>query len=225
MAVELKRTKDVQVNGIKMLVYGQAGAGKTTLIKTLPNPIIISAEAGLLSLQDADLPYIEVNTMDDLKEAYGWLTSEEGEEFQSVAIDSISEIAEVVLNHEKTVAKDPRQAYGEMLNQTQELIRAFRDLQGRHVLMTAKLEKTNDEMGRVLYSASMPGNKLGQALPFFFDEVFAMRIEKDSEGDVQRSLQCVADGLWQAKDRSGRLDAYCEPDLGEIIKKIGGENE
>lgn len=223
MAVELKRTKDVHTNGVKMLVYGQAGAGKTTLIKTLPNPIIISAEAGLLSLQDADLPFIEVTTMDDLKEAYAWLTSDEGAKFQSVAIDSISEIAEVVLTHEKAVAKDPRQAYGEMQDQMQSLIRAFRDLPGRHILMTAKLEKATDEMGRMLYSPSMPGNKMGQMMPFFFDELLALRVEKDGEGNPQRTIQTEPDGLWQAKDRSGSLETWEEPDLGMIIKKIGGE--
>jgi hypothetical protein len=28
--------------------------------------------------------------------------------------------------------------------------------------------------------------------------------------------------MWQAKDRSGKLAAWEAPDLGEIIKKIGG---
>ena len=32
--------------------------------------------------------------------------------FQSVALDSISEIAEVVLSYEKKMAKDPAKAYG-----------------------------------------------------------------------------------------------------------------
>jgi len=32
-----------------------------------------------------------------------------------------------------------------------------------------------------------------------------------------------SDGLWQAKDRSGRLSAWEQPDLGQIIRKIGGE--
>jgi hypothetical protein len=31
-----------------------------------------------------------------------------------------------------------------------------------------------------------------------------------------------SDGLWQAKDRSGKLDAWEAPDLGAIISKIGG---
>jgi phage nucleotide-binding protein len=224
MAINIKRTGGLSANGVKLLVYGQAGAGKTSLIKTLPSPIVLSAEGGLLSIQGADLPYIEISDMETLKEAYSWLaSSEEAKQYQSVALDSISEIAEVVLNAEKKAAKDPRQAYGAMQEQMTDIIRAFRDLPGRHVYMSAKLEKTQDELGRVLYAPSMPGNKTGQALPYFFDEVLAMRVEKDAEGVHQRALMCDSDGLWLAKDRSGKLDMWEAPDLGAIIAKIQGE--
>ena len=219
MAIALKRTGGLSANGVKLLVYGQAGAGKTSLITTMPNPVVLSAEGGLLSIQDSDIPYLEIASMQDLREAYTWVLESE---YKSVALDSISEIAEVCLNYEKKVTKDPRQAYGAMQEQMADIIRAFRDLPGRHVLMTAKLEKTQDEMGRVLYSPSMPGNKTGQALPYFFDEVLALRVEKDAEGNTQRALMCDSDGLWLAKDRSGKLSAWEAPDLGEIIKKIGG---
>jgi phage nucleotide-binding protein len=224
VAINLKRTGGLSANGVKLLVYGQAGAGKTTLTATLPQPIVLSAEGGLLSIQDADLPFIEINSMATLMEAYKWLTeSAEAKDFKSVALDSISEIAEVVLNAEKKATKDPRQAYGAMQEQMADIIRAFRDLPNRHVYMSAKLEKTQDEMGRVLYSPSMPGNKTGQALPYFFDEVLALRVEKDAEGNTQRALMCDSDGLWLAKDRSGKLDTWEAPDLSAIIAKIGGQ--
>jgi len=223
MAINLRTTSDVHTNGVKLLVYGQAGAGKTSLIKTLPNPVIISAEAGLLSIADANIPFIEVTSMDDLKEAYEWIAnSAEGKGFDSIALDSISEIGEVVLNYEKKIAKDPRQAYGAMQEQMTDIIRAFRDLSGKHVYFSGKVEKTSDEMGRILYAPSMPGNKLGQQLPFFFDEVLALRLERDADGNTQRAIMCHSDGIWQAKDRSGKLSAWEMPDLGEIIKKIGG---
>lgn len=223
MAISLKRTSALRAEGVKLLVYGQAGAGKTSLIKTLPAPVVLSAEGGLLSIQDADLPYVEISDMATLREAYSWLAqSAEAREFQSVALDSISEIAEVVLNAEKKATKDPRQAYGAMQEQMADIIRAFRDLPGRHVYMSAKLEKTQDEMGRVLYAPSMPGNKTGQQLPYFFDEVLALRVEKDGEGNTHRALMCDSDGLWLAKDRSGKLAAWEAPNLGAIIAKIGG---
>ena len=222
LAVSVKTTGSLSANGVKMLVYGQAGAGKTSLIRTLPNPIVLSAEGGLLSIQDADLPYIEITCMDDLREAFEWVSSEAGAGFKSVALDSISEIAEVVLNHEKKIAKDPRQAYGAMQEQMADIIRGFRDLPGKHVYMSAKLEKATDEMGRILYTPSMPGNKTGQSLPYFFDEVLALRVEKDADGNTQRAIMCDSDGLWLAKDRSGKLGAWEAPDLGEIIAKIAG---
>jgi phage nucleotide-binding protein len=223
MAINVKSTGSLSANGVKLLVYGQAGAGKTSLIKTLPNPIVLSAEGGLLSIQDADLPYIEIDSMETLREAWSWLTgAAEAQDYKSVALDSISEIAEVVLNAEKKATKDPRQAYGAMQEQMADIIRAFRDLPGRHVYMSAKLEKTQDEMGRVLYAPSMPGNKTGQSLPYFFDEVLALRVEKDGDGNTQRALMCDSDGLWLAKDRSGKLAAWEAPDLGAIINKIGG---
>lgn len=224
MAINVKTTGSLSAEGVKLLVYGQAGAGKTSLIPTLPNPIVLSAEGGLLSIQSANVPFIEITSMEHLKEAYKWLTeSAEAKGFQSVALDSISEIAEVVLNFEKKATKDPRQAYGAMQEQMADIIRAFRDLPGRHVYMSAKLEKSQDEMGRMLYAPSMPGNKTGQQLPYFFDEVLALRVEKDGDGNTQRALMCDSDGLWLAKDRSGRLGAWEAPDLGAIIAKIGGK--
>lgn len=224
MAINLKSTGNIAGNGVKLLVYGAAGAGKTTLIPTLPNVVVLSAEGGLLSIQDAELPFIEITTMAELQEAYKWLAeSAEAAQFESVAIDSISEIAEVCLNYEKKVNKDPRAAYGAMQEQMADIIRAFRDLPAKHVLMTAKLEKTSDEMGRILYAPSMPGNKTGQSLPYFFDEVLALRVEKDADGVAQRALMCDSDGLWLAKDRSGKLDAWEAPDLQYIIRKIGSK--
>ena len=223
MAISVKKTGGLSANGVKVLVYGQAGAGKTSLIKTLPSPIVLSAEGGLLSIQDADISYISIDGMDTLKEAYLWLTeSKEAQAYKSVALDSISEIAEVVLNAEKKATKDPRQAYGVMQEQMADIIRAFRDLPNRHVYMSAKLEKQQDEMGRILYSPSMPGNKTGQSLPYFFDEVLALRIERDTDGNTQRALMCDSDGLWLAKDRSGKLGSWEAPDLSAIIAKIGG---
>jgi hypothetical protein len=35
-----------------------------------------------------------------------------------------------------------------------------------------------------------------------------------------RALFCQSDGLWQAKDRSGKLNQWEQPDLGVVIRKI-----
>lgn len=223
MAINLKHTGDLSLNGVKLLVYGQAGAGKTRLIPTLPSPVALSAEGGLLSIREHNIPYIEINNLDDLYEVYRWLeSSEEAKQFETLAIDSISEVAEVVLASELKSNRDGRAAYGEMANKMAEIIRAFRDIPGKHVYMSAKMGRTQDELGRILHGPMMPGNTLTQQIPYFFDEVLAMRVEKDAEGNEQRALMCHSDGVWQAKDRSGKLAMWEAPDLGAVINKIMG---
>ena len=218
MSVNLKSTSACAPAGVKTLVYGAAGTGKTTLIAGMPTPLILSAESGLLSLQGSDLAYIEVNSVSDLREAYKWLVgSDEAKRFESVALDSISEIAELTLAVSLATNKDGRAAYGALNTTISEVVRVFRELP-LHVLLIAKLDKGQDELGRITYSPGMPGQKLSQSLPYFVDEVLALRVTTTGE----RELLCQPDSLWLAKDRSGRLDRLEPPDLGALIKKIRG---
>jgi len=219
----LKSTEELHSSGVKILVYGESGTGKTRLIPTLPDVIAISAEGGLLSIRESGTKYVEVDSYASIIEAYQWvISSKEAEVFKSIAVDSISEIGEVVLGHEKKKCKDPRAAYGAMMEQMSDLIRAFRDIPERNVYFTAKLDKAPDEMGKVLYSPSMPGKSTARDLPYFFDEVFAIRTFTDSEGVKSNALLTRGDDQWSAKDRSGKLDEWEKPHLGEIVKKICG---
>lgn len=226
MAIKLTTTRQATVkNGIKICVYGQAGAGKTVLCATtgkLDKTVILSAEAGLLSIADADIPVIEINTVDDLMDAYQWLTeTPEGMAFEWICLDSISEIAEVVLNAAKKASKDPRQAYGEMQEKVEDAIRAFRNLD-RNVYFSAKMESYQNENGIVMYQPMLPGKKLPQGLAYFFDEVFFLTVEKDEHGQPQRYLVTQPDVKYHAKDRSGKLARKELPYLDAIAEKIMG---
>ena len=226
MAIKISSTKDAAVdNGIKMLVYGNSGAGKTYLCGTWDNErtLIISAEGGVMTLHDKDIPVVEIRNMDDLRSTFDYLASKDGSKFELICFDSISEIAEVCLADEMTKTKDGRKAYMELGTIMKKLIRAFRDLPGKHVLMIAKSELAKDEMtGGMIYSPAMPGAKLAQSLPYFFDIVMPLRIEKDQEGVQHRYLVTQADAQWVAKDRSGRLPQFVDADLTKIIDTIGG---
>jgi len=86
--INLQNTGQATADAIKLLVYGAAGVGKTSLIPTMPAPVILSAEAGLLSIANADLPFLAIKSMDDLREAYTWLTtSDDAKGFKSIALD------------------------------------------------------------------------------------------------------------------------------------------
>lgn len=240
MAIQWTTTEQsAHSNGVKCLVYADAGMGKTVLCASAPNPIIVSNESGLLSLSPQNIARVygenapgvsynlnvaQVTTVNDLTEILDWLEkSNEAKQFQTVCLDSISEIAEVVLNNAKRQVKDPRQAYGELIEKMESVIRGYRDLVGKHVYMTAKMEPTKDEMtGVVKYGPSMPGNKLQSKLPYFFDEVFRLGVNKDAQGNSFRFLQTQPDLQFVAKDRSGALAAMEYPHLASVFNKISG---
>lgn len=240
--------QEVQDTGVKLLVFSEAGMGKTMLTATLPRPILISAESGLLSLTPSniarvfgannpsicyDIPTIKVQSITDVEQAYTWITNESNNpiideygnrRYQSIALDSLTEIAEQCLNNAKRTVKDPRQAYGELIEKMQTLVRAFRDIRGLNVYMSSKMSRNKDELtGITAYGPSMPGAKLGPELPYFFDEVFKICIGKDQNTQEDyRYLLTKPDMSNVCKDRSGALAQMEYPHLGAIINKIKG---
>lgn len=223
MALKFSTTNTVLYNGIKILIYGISGVGKTTLITTLPKPIILSAEQGLLSIAGSNIPVITIETIQDLEDAYVWCTDPRNSHlFDSIALDSITEIGEQVLEVAKTKVKDARLAYVELADKMIRIIKKFRDIKGKHVIMLAKIGTNKEELtGAVKYFPDMPGTKLTQRLPYLFDEVLFMGIKTDvTTGKSWRFIQSQPDFQVIAKDRSGKLDNLEPPDLGILIGKM-----
>jgi len=218
MAIRLSTTRDsARDSGCKFLIHGQSGAGKTVLCGTTGAPtVIISAEAGLMSLRNLDIPVIEIQTIDDLQEAYAFVTeAQEAKSFKWICLDSISEIAE------KRATKDPRQAYGALADKMGHIVRSFRDLRGKNVYFSCKQAREKDEAsGSTLYVPALPGKMLTQGISYYFDFVFALRVEKDAEGQPYRVLQTSRDFNHECKDRSGSLDLFEHPNLAAIAAKI-----
>jgi hypothetical protein len=223
MTIKFTTTKAAGLaNGIKALVYGRSGAGKTYLSQTAPKPLILSAEAGLLTLSDVDIPVIEIKSIEDLQAAYQWITEDPAAaSFETIILDSISEIAEVVLATAKANNKDARMAYGELSERMQHTLRSFRDIPGKHVVFLAKEGLLKDEQAMTTtYAPAMPGAKLAESLPYMFDLVMRVGIGQVEGGAQYRFLQCVGDLQYTAKNRGGRLDAMEPPNLTHVFNKI-----
>jgi len=224
MAIKIQSTSDVSSKqGIKALVYGDAGVGKTVLCSTAPNNIILSAESGLLSLRKHKLPYINIDTYKDLEEAYMWaIKSNEAKNFQTISLDSISEIAEVLLVDAKSKTRDGRKAFFDMQETIIALIKSFRDIPEKNVYFSAKQAVVRDgTTGAMFFGPSMPGQATAPQLPYLFDEVFQLTVFVDPATNVEtRALRCKKDNQYQAKDRSGNLDPWEPADLNHIFNKI-----
>jgi hypothetical protein len=213
-------TRGAGVDRLKVLVYGPAGCGKTYLASTTPDQertVVISAEAGLLTLSGFDLTAVEISSLPDLAAVLVDLQSGTYP-FTWVILDSLSEICEVCLSYELSKNRDPRKAYGEMQNRMLDLVRQFRDLP-LNVVMTAKMER--DTSGTdVFMGPSCPGQKLSHKVGHYFDFLFPLRTFTDEEGTVRRSLQTQPSEGYVAKSRVSTLDTYIEPSLAYLQSTV-----
>jgi len=224
-------------NGLKILVYSFAGAGKTVLTSTTgQSTIILSAEGGLLSLKkvmrlNPDLKkthkVIVIRNYQDLLEAYEMFADSDERLCNWIGLDSISEIAEQVLTVAKEENKDGRAAYGDLTEKVLDLLRKFRDLPLYNVYMSAKM--VNKEIdGKNTFVPLFPGQGISNNIPYLFDEVFALRVFEETKGEEtihKRYLQTVNDSKYICKDRSGELDEFEKANLAHIFKKIRGFDE
>ncbi len=225
MAIKVQSTADIQFHGVKCIIFGGPGVGKTRSIATAPKPIIISAEEGLLSLMEVDVPFIEVKSLDDLNEAYNFLKKDAGQTYKTIGLDSLSEIAEVLIAQELPNHKDGRQAYAALAQAMIPMLKKFRDLKGVNTVFSCKkIDIKDEETGTVTTELMLPGNVLSNQVPYIVDELFYM--------DVDRKgipfLQVKPTRKVFAKDRSGALDpngvfakdANSVPDMTAIFKAI-----
>lgn len=224
MPITFGRTS--QLGGaIKAMCYAPAGHGKTVLCATAPSPLIISAENGLLSVKDADIPFIEVRNMADFRDAYNFVVgSADAANFQTICIDSASDIAESALSEFKKGLKDPRQAYGMLNDEMGAELKKWRHLAEKNVYVTCKQDRLTDDSagGATQFAPLMPGRQLPKEMPYWGDELMALKIIVDAEGNKGRWLQTQPDMQYYAKDRSGKLDFYEPPNLTHIFNKING---
>lgn len=221
MAINSGYTDQQKHTGVKFLVYGGPGAGKTQLITTLPKPIIISAESGLMTLNKSRLPFLGVSTFADFREAVNLIAnSPQYSSFESIALDSFSEIAEITLKEMKACNKDPRMSYFTMQEMMVDILRMFRNM-NKNVYFTLKEEQILLSDNSIHYRPSMPGKVLPCEIQYYFDNCFRMVKQLDHSGKWIRCLQ--TDGLpnASAKNRAnGALDMFEICDLGAIINKM-----
>lgn len=213
----------IQMAGIKAVVYGKAKVGKTRLGVTAPRPFFISAENGLLSLREwPQTPAYKVDNLASLIEIYNWcMRSNEVRQFDTIVLDSVSEIAETCLTAEKRKTRDGRAAYGAANDAMMQMLRDFRDFAHKHVLIIAKEEYDKDEAtGLFTYRPSMPGRQLTQQLPYIYDLILQLCVFQDqTTGTKSAWLRTQSDMQNLAGDRSGRLDPWEAPNLTNIFNK------
>lgn len=219
--------------GVKAILYGQPGTGKTPMLNTAPRPVLLACEPGLLSMRGSQLPTFEAFTPEKIAEFFEWFfKSNETKNFDTVAIDSGSQLAEIILAQELTKQKDGRKAYGELSRRCMEWFDALYFMPQKHVVLICKQMRA--EVGKQIvnqggqfvvemtYQAQpfFPGNDLNIKVPHRYDEIlYAGTATIPGQVQPVSALRTKPTAEILARDRSGKLAELEPPDLTYIFNK------
>lgn len=223
----------VQRYGVKAILYGQPGTGKTPMVSTAPRPVLLITEPGLLSIRQSQIQAWEAFTPQKIDEFFEWfINSREAANFDTLAIDSGSQHAEIILTQELKTNKDGRKAYGEMSRKVMEWYDKLFFYPQKHIVLICKQQRA--EVGKqvvqvggaftveMTYQAQpyFPGQDLNIKVPHRYDEILYVA-EAQVPGQPKPVTAIRTKGTTEilARDRSGNLDELEPPHLGNLFAK------
>lgn len=212
-------------NGTKLLVYGPPGTAKTPIISTAPRPVILSAETGrrsMFAFPDNIMAW-EANNAAQLNEFLSWATkSGELKNYDTICIDSISQVGEHYLKAANLKTTHGLQAHGFMLEDTKKFFDVFNQMQNKNVYFIAKL--SYKELGETSKRVpNFPGNALSAYIPHEVDECYYVDRVYVPGGPLQPVLawQTFATPDTHARSRNAHIvSPFEQPNLGALFNKI-----
>jgi hypothetical protein len=218
---DLKAAGDFAQNfGCKMLIYGPAGSAKTPLFNTAPRPLLLATEPGLLSMKGSTIPTYEAYSPAKINEFFKWFfNSTETKNFDTLGIDSASQIADIFLIDAQKNNKHGLKAYGEMAENTMEHLRTLYYTRYKHTYVICK-EEIKDMDGQTMRRPYFPGQVLPISVPHLYD--FIIRLAKTNVPNIQGealAFQCVGSYNVLARNRTGNLNMHEEPNFTKLVEK------
>jgi phage nucleotide-binding protein len=223
-----------------IFIYGASGAGKTSLLKTLPigKTLMLDAEQGTKSIGAFKFDLVELCRDDDGKllpeknrfERFDefcefLLTPEAQAKYDYVFVDSLTEISQNLKNSlENGEGEDALEGWamwGEYNDTLMRILKFFRDIGHYTVIMTAIEDRVDDKDGTSYYAPMIQGKQIKAAIQPLVDELLRLVVVDDIG---TRKLICQPTTKTKAKDRSGNLDAVEDPHLMNLITKMYGKD-
>lgn len=203
--------------GCKTLLYGPAGSGKTPTLSTAPRPVLLAVEPGLLSMRGSTVPTWLGLTDDKIEEFFKWaFGSNEINNFDTICVDSGSEMADVYLQLGLKNNKHGLKAYGDMLEDVMKHLRNLYFMKNKHVVILAKQEIIKESNLRRPY---FPGNALPIAVPHLFDFLIQIDIQNVPGVGQVKAFRCNGDISTMARARTGNLNDFEPPNLSQLFQK------
>jgi hypothetical protein len=123
---------------------------------------------------------------------------------------------------ERSGKKDLRGAYGLHAREALAWLTHIQQARDVNVVFLGVLETVLDDFNHIEHRLQFEGTRTGRELPAVIDEVITYHWVDFGDGALTRSFICTSPNRWNypAKDRSGRLEQFEPPDLGELLNKL-----
>lgn len=178
MVVQIKKYSPTS-HKLKALIYGNPKQGKTTFAGTSPKPLFICAENGLLSIANKAPDFVEVKTLQELKDLYVYLR-ENKPDYDTIVIDSLSEISKIIKDNitncgNKQMVLRDRGIFSEELMQT---VRQIVNLP-YHVICIVHTKEVLDDNGNIKFYDLAIETKAKNEIARYFDVIGFASINKE----------------------------------------------
>lgn len=217
---DLKPAKQHAIRyGVKAVIYGGPGSGKTPIINTAPRPVLLACEPGLLSMRNSNVPTWTGFTAAHIDEFFEWFfKSNETKNFDTLGLDSTSQMCEIYIKHFYKPGKHGLQIYGEMATKVMEHLDKLFYFPQKHTYLIAK-ETFNDINGIQTKIPYFPGKELPVKVPHLYDEVLHLaKVPIPGVGE-KIAFRCRPSFGVMARDRTDSLNEFEPPDFAAIVAK------
>jgi hypothetical protein len=205
--------------GVKGLIYGPPGSSKTPTINTCPRPVMLACEPGMLSMRGSNVPTFQAFTATLIDDFFKWLFgSTETKNFDTVAIDSTSQMAEIYLAEAKKNNKHGLASYGEMAVNTLKQLETLYYLKEKHTYLIAK-EQISEDNGIRIRRPYFPGQQLNVEIPHKYDCVLRLANHNVPSVGTVKAFRCIGSLEETARNRTGTLDEFEFPDFTKLVLK------
>lgn len=209
--------------GVKALVYGRAGSAKTPSIATAPRPLLLATEPGLGSLRGVqNVATYMAHTPEKVDEFFKWFFSgaSDVKNYDTLAIDSLSQLFYLILEKAKTKTSHGMKAYGILDEEGYDLATKLYYMQEKHMYLISQYG-TMEENGVVVSRPMFEGQALNRKIPHLFDQIlYLSRVTVAGHPNGIIGMRARATPDIMARDRYGKLDEIEWPDTPDGLPNL-----
>lgn len=206
--------------GAKAVVHGGPGVGKTPIINTARRPCFLAVEPGLASMAGSQVPTWYAPTWPKIKEFFTWWHgSNEVRNFDTLCVDSVSQICEIYLRENPNKHQHGLKLYGDMATTVFDELHKLYYQQEKHMYLICKqsIEKVEGNAGKK--RPYFPGDQLNISVPHLFDLILHLDYFAVPGYGTTRAFQCHSSFDSVCRDRFGKLAQFEPPNIAALFDK------